>query len=264
MSVEQAMATELLIDRATVGLPPAQETELASLLERFPELDDDSFELAAAAIDLAHTIPNQPMPAALRQRVADQAARHFATTHREPQPENVTPFPAERAVPRARADASRWLGWLAAAACLALVFTVWRPAPQPSAANAACAALIARAGDVLQIDWTATEDPAARGASGDVVWSNLEQAGYMRFRGLAVNDPAVEQYQLWIFDAQQDERFPIDGGVFDVTATGEVVVPIDPKISVVEPTLFAVTVEKPGGVVVSSRERLPLLAKVAS
>ena len=54
----------------------------------------------------------------------------------------------------------------------------------------------------------------------------------------------------------------MDGGVFDVSADGEVIVPIDPKLGVVDPTLFAVTIEKPGGVVVSSRERLPLLASV--
>ena len=39
-------------------------------------------------------------------------------------------------------------------------------------------------------------------------------------------------------------------------------IPIEVKLPVVEPTLFANTIEKPGGVVVSSRERLPLLAKV--
>jgi anti-sigma-K factor RskA len=84
----------------------------------------------------------------------------------------------------------------------------------------------------------------------------------MRIRGLAANDPTVEQYQLWIFDAERNADHPIDGGVFDVAADGEVVVPMDPRLPVGRATLFAVTVEKPGGVVVSSRERLPLLAAV--
>jgi hypothetical protein len=39
-------------------------------------------------------------------------------------------------------------------------------------------------------------------------------------------------------------------------------VPIDPRLPIGKPTLFAITVEKPGGVVVSKRERLPLLAQV--
>ena len=103
---------------------------------------------------------------------------------------------------------------------------------------------------------------AASGATGDVVWSTAEQRGYLRFVDLAVNDPAREQYQLWIFDVAQDERYPVDGGVFDVASSGEVVVAIDSKLAIQEATLFAITVEKPGGVVVSSRERLPLLAQV--
>ena len=87
----------------------------------------------------------------------------------------------------------------------------------------------------------------------------------MRFRGLAANDPAVEQYQLWIFDAERDEARPVDGGVFDVPSTdSDTIVPIDAKLPVSRATLFAVTIEQPGGVVVSSRERLPLLAQVPS
>jgi len=86
----------------------------------------------------------------------------------------------------------------------------------------------------------------------------------MRFQSLAVNDATKRQYQLWIFDAARDQRFPVDGGVFDIDAsTGDVVVPISPKIKVSKATLFAVTVEKPGGVVVSKRERIVLTAKVA-
>ena len=103
--------------------------------------------------------------------------------------------------------------------------------------------------------------------SGEVVWSASTQQGYMRFRGLPANDPRVRQYQLWIFDATQDERYPIDGGVFDIGAAtpganGETIVPIAAKLSVREPKLFAVTVEKPGGVVVSGREHIVALASL--
>jgi anti-sigma-K factor RskA len=83
----------------------------------------------------------------------------------------------------------------------------------------------------------------------------------MVFRGLASNDASAEQYQLWIFDRNQSDAHPIDGGVFDVPAgVDEVIVPIDAKIDVSEAWQFAVTVEQPGGVVVSDRSRLPLLA----
>jgi hypothetical protein len=85
----------------------------------------------------------------------------------------------------------------------------------------------------------------------------------MRFRDLLANDPDQYQYQLWIFDAERDERYPIDGGVFDVRGDGEeVIVPIRAKLQVLQPAMFAVTVERPGGVVVSNRERICLVAKV--
>lgn len=74
-------------------------------------------------------------------------------------------------------------------------------------------------------------------------------------------DPAQRQYQLWFFDRNQDEKTPVDGGVFDITSDGEVIIPIRAKLRVAEAYLFAVTIEKPGGEW-SSRERLPLLAMV--
>ena len=82
----------------------------------------------------------------------------------------------------------------------------------------------------------------------------------MRFANLAPNDPKLSQYQLWIFDKQRDEKYPVDGGVFDVTATGEVIVAISAKLPVGDAVLFAVTVEAPGGVVVSKRERIVVTA----
>ncbi len=83
-----------------------------------------------------------------------------------------------------------------------------------------------------------------------MVWNNAEQTGYLRIHGLAVNDPSKMQYQLWINDAARPSYALVDGGVFDVHGTGEVIVPIDAKIEVFRPNLFAVTTERPGGVVV--------------
>ena len=72
----------------------------------------------------------------------------------------------------------------------------------------------------------------------------------MRFIGMPVNDPNRQQYQLWIVDPDRDAQ-PVDGGVFDVNEDGEVIVPINAKLPIDDPTTFAITVEKPGGVVVS-------------
>ncbi len=134
------------------------------------------------------------------------------------------------------------------------------PPPAPTTAELRHK-LLAAAKDAETIARTATPDVAAQGASGDVVWSPSAQEGYMRFVGLAPNDRTKLQYQLWIFDGSRDDKFPVDGGVFDVGSKGEVFVPISPKLHVNALTMFAVTVEQPGGVVVSKRGRIVVLAK---
>ena len=84
----------------------------------------------------------------------------------------------------------------------------------------------------------------------------------MTFRGLPVNDPNVEAYQLWMFEDAKLEDFPKDGGVFNVTAEGEVIIPIDAKLRTIDPKAFAITIEKPGGVVRSDREKIAVLGPV--
>lgn len=247
---------ELLADRAVFGLSAAEHAELETLLAAHPVADPEAFDRIAA--DLARaSVPAdpEPMPAHVLARIAAGAPAHAPMSALRP------------AAPRPR---KLWFaaGGLAVAAALLLAVFLWpvnRPAPAPTAAERRND-LIAQAGrpgsDVIRLDWTATADPAAAGASGDVVWSTATQEGYMLFRGLAPNTPARDQYQLWVFDAARDERYPVDGGVFDVPADGgEVIVPIRVKLGVSRPTLFAVSVERPGGVVVSGRERLPLVAK---
>ena len=126
-------------------------------------------------------------------------------------------------------------------------------------------ALLQRGTAVTHADWSNTDDPASQGVKGDVVWDNSKQRGYLRFSGLAANDPGRSQYQLWIFDAKRDDRYPIDGGVFDIPAGAtEVVIPINARLAVNDPAMFAVTIERPGGVVVSGREHIVALAKVAA
>jgi len=86
----------------------------------------------------------------------------------------------------------------------------------------------------------------------------------MSFRALPPNDPSRSQYQLRIFDGTRVERYPVEGGVFVVDPSkGEVIIPITARVRVSDPKLFAVTVEAAGGVVVSKRERIVVVAKVA-
>lgn len=192
-----------------------------------------------------------------------------------PQDDLVTRRAAHRqaaeTVPLRRASRSV-APWLAAVACLVIAAgAVWwgiqqrgeiKPIASPIASTPASdrASLVASATDLAKLAWTVTPDPNTRGATGDVVWSAAQQKGYMRFVGLTPNDPGQYQYQLWIFDKTRDQAFPVDGGVFDVGSNGEVIVPISPKLHVNDLALFAVTVEKPGGVVVSKRERIVVTA----
>ena len=101
------------------------------------------------------------------------------------------------------------------------------------------------------------------------MWSDSAQEGYMVFTGIKPNDPLIEQFQLWIFDTDAGQEHPVDGGVFDIASTdfdseGKIIVPIKAHIPVEHAVMFAVTVERPGGVTVSKRERIPVLAKVAA
>jgi hypothetical protein len=114
---------------------------------------------------------------------------------------------------------------------------------------------------VWQRSWLPGPDPTGERVTGDVIWDSRTQTGYMRFSGLRRNDPNVEQYQLWIFDARRDARFPVDGGVFNVENVHDGdVVHFSARLNVEVPVMFVVTVERRGGVVVSDRSRIAAIA----
>jgi len=282
---------DLLAVRAIEGLSAAEQEELNDFTARYPEADLDSLERVAASLAISG-LRIEPIPAALRARIEADAEALFSGRGQSPPAAVVTLFPAR---PR---PATAWGGWFAAAAALVMAVVGWlqvdrldqersalaarqavlegsvarleRNLAEKDAALAELqdpspaglmAALQARP-ETLVLPWSATDDPAAGGAEGAVLWNAAEQAGLMRFRGLEANDPTVAQYQLWIFDAERDDRFPVDGGVFDVPAgADEILVPIRARLPVGEAVLFAITVEVPGGVVVSSRERIALVAQ---
>lgn len=98
------------------------------------------------------------------------------------------------------------------------------------------------------------------GMSGKVTWSDDKQEGYMTLTKLLTNDPQAKQYQLWIVDPERDDK-PVDGGVFDIPAGEDtVIVPIRSALAVNEPKAFVITLEQPGGVVVSKQETVVALA----
>ena len=64
-----------------------------------------------------------------------------------------------------------------------------------------------------------------------------------------------------IDDSVRPLKTPVDGGTFDVNADGEVIIPINAKVKALNPQAFAITMEKPGGVMVSEQKEVAAIAK---
>ena len=109
--------------------------------------------------------------------------------------------------------------------------------------------------DLMQYPWYGkTQD--FENIKGDMIWSNQKQKGFIKITGMPMNDPSQNQYQIWIVDPIKYQN-PVDGGVFDITKSDrEIIIPINPKLPISNARAFAITLEQPGGVVVSSQ---PLL-----
>jgi hypothetical protein len=274
---------DLLIKQITEGLSPAEQRTLDSLDNAVVSTLRRDLELAAAAITLAATDPPTEMPPVLRVRTEQQAHTLFADKKvAELKAARETTQAGPLAAPAAPASRRGGVaGWVAAAACFLLALFGWlRPMQPPIAPPTAKVqiaappaavppkipaaptaaqertALLART-ESLKVKLEATKDPAAAGVTGDAVWDAATQRGFLHFVGLPANDPKVRQYQLWIIDGARDKRYPVDGGVFDVPAnSSEVIVPIRAALPVRVAKAFAVTIERPGGVVVSAQRNV--------
>lgn len=114
--------------------------------------------------------------------------------------------------------------------------------------------------DTLEWALQAEQDEAVgEAAQGRVLWNPELQQGVVTVSGLAANDASESQYQLWIRDAQR-EGSPVPGPVFDVEDADEVNVVFDSTLVIGEPSAFLITVERPGGVVVSKQDRVVMVA----
>jgi hypothetical protein len=210
----------------------------------------------------------EALPPSVRQRL-DRCADRWLH-ERDSTPEDSAP--GSGAVPADISSHARRspLPWLIAAASLLLAVMGWWPQlvePDPAVAAAgqfgqwraqfARERMLASSDRVGHWAW----DGDASTSSGDVVWDNARQRGFLRLKGFVANDPARARYQLWIFDAARDDRYPIDGGMFDVPpGREEVIVPVVAAVPVLRPVAFAVTVEGPRGAVVSERDKVVAVA----
>jgi hypothetical protein len=278
-----AQIADLLVQQATEGLSSREAIDLRTLLDIYAEADTEVIERTAAAIVLSGLPVEEGVPESLRQRLATAADSFVASPFGLSllagcAAEKARPMRNRPQVPASRGAFHASLGWAAAAAAAVAVAGWWPRLSGPDGSDRVASGssetiapaqrrldLAGRPG-VVMLPFSGTDDAAATNLSGDVVWDGATQTGFMRFQGLAANDPAEFQYQLWIFDATRDQARPVDGGVFDVpsAAADEVIVPIDAKLHVDTPVMFAVTVERPGGVVVSARERLVALTEPAT
>lgn len=248
---------ELLVQRATEGLSDEESAELAAL----GAADDMSFDLAVAALDIATTQP-EPLPPQVLERLLVSAGA------------GASPSPPIDISHARRRRRSEWIAWSTAAmglaaAASAIFWATSRP-PEIKIRDRVVSSVarsvpdqrldLLKVPDVEAMPWVPTKDPAGLGARGDIVWSPSRQEGFIKVEGLAANDPTRAQYQVWIFDKNRDDKFPVDGGVFDVGTNGEALIRISPKLRITQPVLFAVTLERAGGVVVSNRERIVVTA----
>ena len=280
---KQERLFDLLTEKTVYGLNEVDQKELEDLLKLFPEWqDDDSFDLTAAAVNLSAIPADEKMPAHLRAKILADSEKYFAVEQRTE--EKISPFQSKATVETVqrtgileRLFGLNWLGWaVAGAACIALAFNLWLsrpqtnetvknpPTPTPTAAPLTPAQqfeqLRASANDAVTRPWSDFDPKKPRGVQGEVIWSNTQQKGFMRFRGLPVNDKSKETYQVWIFD--ENQKNPVSAGVFDVNQDGEVVIPMNAAITIQKPTMIGITVEKPGGVMVSELGKVMAVAKV--
>ncbi|MEO1618894.1 MAG: anti-sigma factor [Planctomycetota bacterium] len=283
---------ELLAGYALGDLTESEHETATALLQEEPHrrvFEELERTAAAAQIALRHRVVD-PLPANIAdvirrgglERMSARSAGQGAVTaivdfartavsppETESQAEVSADFATadfDRAITNLAAARRReWLGWMVAAAAALLAIVMWQRPIQPPEIDGPSLTqrrneLLAKPNVVLA-SWSAGTTPLPESVDGEVVFDPETQSGFMTFRGLPINSPTKEQYQLWIIDPERDDE-PVDGGVFDISSTGETIVEIDAKLKVIDPAAFAITIEKPGGVVVSTQERLPLLAKV--
>lgn len=278
---EKELLYDLLVKSVTEGLDSEERKQLDAFDPEIVRAERRGLETTAAAISMA-SLDIEAMPEHLFAKIAasapaavKQKAAEFDGGATIPSMARV--FTADDVfVQKPRRFAFAMLGWGIAVVLLIVLgvqFYSYRMnkgpekaqiTPQPAPSQAVSVAerrdeLLHSAPDVVSATWSPGNMKDMQ-VSGDIVWSDARQAGYIRLRGLPPNDTAKTSYQLWIFDKSQDK--PIDGGVFDVSADAEVILPVNAKLHAVKPGMFAITVEKPGGVVESKKDKIATLAKV--
>lgn len=221
------------------------------------ELDDDDDELDDDELDDDEEKAPRGKRSAAPARKRKRSSSKPRARAREPEESQAQPVPSD---PHRIA---RWASYVSAVAALALLLVaLWLLADRDAKPDPdELAEKIQASSDKLEWSFVPKPDKlVGAGAGGTIVWSSDLQQGVLTLRGLAANDPTVEQYQLFIVDRKR-EGPPVDGGVFNVPAgKDELQLAVDAKLLIGDPAAFVITVERPGGVVVSRQERVAMVA----
>ncbi len=281
---------DLLADRAAFGLDAEESARLDALIGQHGWVRDDCLDEVAAMLAVSF----DEVEAETDAIPEDVAARIAAGVHARigveapaiagrigPSNASITMSASTSATTGSSAGGSSaassvgamgWLGWVAAAAAIAVAVMIANPTePLRPQNREQLVAWIDQHPSAVQWDWAPGLVEPDEDATGLVTFDPETQEGYMLIKGLEPNDPKFQQYQLWIWDQERepdpenpaplaDNVHPVDGGVFDVNSEGEAVIPIEAKLIVGKPYLFAITVERPGGVAKSGKESVPLIA----
>ena len=283
---QREMLDNLLVKRVTKGLTTDEQQQLDSFDGEIVKYELRALEKTAAAIGLA-SVDVEPLPEHLFSRIAQAAPAVLTAKEAEFDGGATIPsisptFTADDVFEKKpRTFLFGLIGWVTAAILLAVlgvqlyngrldqqperaVIALPSPAaPAESDLTQQRDELLSTSPDVLSATWSPGNMKDLE-VTGDVVWSDSKQRGFMRFHGLPANDARTTCYQLWIFDKTQDEATPIDGGTFDVNSNGDLIVPIHASLQAEKPQMFALTIERHGGVMVSKREKIAAVAKVVT
>jgi hypothetical protein len=281
---QREMLDNLLVKRVTEGLTTDEQQQLDSFDSEIVKYELRALEKTAAAVGLA-SVDVEPLPEHLFSRIAQAAPAVLTAKEAEFDGGATIPsisptFTADDVFEKKpRTFLFGLIGWVTAAILLAVlgvqlyngrlnqqperaVIALPSPAaPAESDLTQQRDELLSTSPDVISATWSPGNIKDLK-VAGDIVWSDSKQQGYMRFVGLPPNDARTTCYQLWIFDNTQDEATPIDGGFFDVNSNGDLIVPIRASLQAEKPQMFALTIERHGGVMVSKREKIAAVAKV--
>ena len=290
----QPVILDLVIERATYGLSPADQQRLNKLIQGSADPDAvakeiERFELSLAALEVSQTTATSadethsnrsPLSLELQERIRLQSVQALEVNATAADENRIleranTPLPAIG--PNRRSTLKGVFTWaVAAASLLTLAMFIRHSQSLEPKDSLVKEAINHRSGDLVEdimpndelmkkflgstpedlltLSWTPVDN---KNVTGEVFWSDQQQTGFMALKGLEVNDPQQKQYQVWIYDTDTKEQRPVNGGVFNVPKKGRYVVPIAPLSPVKKAVQFSITAEQPGGVDVSEQRNAP-------